>query len=273
MKSTLGTAPSAPAPEPPKFTRSKTTLGVKGSAPSNKIRPGTSVIVRRRMQAQQETEDVSASVEVLTTKSKPKPDVDGWQTVRSRCRRGSTHNLNMSTRFHKPSTATSMPALCVDSSKKKETNGDGKQKRRSVGGKVDKNVTNEVVKVNTDLRVERTNGEVGKLVNGELKVIKFFSPLKLIFEAFGVILNELLQSDSAPTSMTATNSTSQTIAAIFKSEAELLEKRIQQFMAAQAERERIILEEERKTEEADSQRSKQLSDEEASLQRQILELG
>lgn len=43
-------------------------------------------------------------------------------------------------------------------------------------------------------------------------------------------------------------------------------------MAAQAERERIILEEERKTEEADSQRSKQLSDEEASLQRQILEL-
>lgn len=64
-----------------------------------------------------------------------------------------------------------------------------------------------------------------------------------------------------------------TIAAIFKNEAELLEKRIQQFMAAQAERERIILEEERKTEEADSQRSKQLSDEEASLQRQILELG
>jgi hypothetical protein len=44
-------------------------------------------------------------------------------------------------------------------------------------------------------------------------------------------------------------------------------------MAAQAERERIILEEERKTEEADSQRSRQLSDEEASLQRQILELG
>lgn len=73
--------------------------------------------------------------------------------------------------------------------------------------------------------------------------------------------------------MAGTNSTSMTIAAIFKSEAELLEKRIQQFMAAQAERERIILEEERKTEEADSQRSKQLSDEEASLQRQILELG
>lgn len=62
------------------------------------------------------------------------------------------------------------------------------------------------------------------------------------------------------------------IAAIFKSDAELLEKRIQQFMTAQAERERIILEEERKTEEADSQRSQQLSDEEASLHRQILEL-
>ena len=44
-------------------------------------------------------------------------------------------------------------------------------------------------------------------------------------------------------------------------------------MAAQAERERILIEEERKTEEADSQRSKQLSDEEALLQEQIRELG
>lgn len=86
----------------------------------------------------------------------------------------------------------------------------------------------------------------------------------------------MLLSFKAPTSgspVTEANSTSMTIAAIFKNEAELLEKRIQQFMAAQAERERIILEEERKTEEADSQRSKQLSDEEASLQRQIMELG
>ncbi|XP_058809085.1 S phase cyclin A-associated protein in the endoplasmic reticulum isoform X1 [Phymastichus coffea] len=249
MKSTLGNVPSAPTQqEPPKITRSKTTLGVKGSAAPNKIRPGTSVIVRRRMQAQQETEDVSASVEVLTTKSKPKLDVDGWQTVKSRTRRGSTHNLNISTRFHKPSTATSMPALCIDSGKKKEATIDGKQKRRNIGGKVDKNVTNEVVKVKTDLKVEKAKRDEGKLVNEELK------------------------SKSASTNITETKSTSQTIAAIFESEAELLEKRIQQFMAAQAERERIILEEERKTEEADSQRSKQLSDEEASLQRQILEL-
>lgn len=79
--------------------------------------------------------------------------------------------------------------------------------------------------------------------------------------------------DTPPPADADSNSTSKTIAAIFKSEAELLEKRIQQFMAAQAERERIILEEERKTEEADSQRSKQLSDEEAALQRQIQELG
>lgn len=38
----------------PKMMRSKTTLGVKVSAPPNKTRPGTSVIVRRRMQFQGE---------------------------------------------------------------------------------------------------------------------------------------------------------------------------------------------------------------------------
>ena len=41
--------------EPPKMAiRSKTTLGFKGSASQNRAKPGTSVIVRRRMQAQGE---------------------------------------------------------------------------------------------------------------------------------------------------------------------------------------------------------------------------
>ncbi|XP_012144085.1 short spindle 3 isoform X2 [Megachile rotundata] len=223
-------------PETPKFIRSKTTLSEKNVSTSNKIRPGTSVIVRQRFQPldnkiseqsllkKDQNKDLNGSVEVLTkqpTVVKAKEETDGWQTVRSRYRRGSTHNLNMSTRFHKPSTATSLPALSIESpSEKNKKNcltpdGNNKQKKKCIVGKEGKNISNEVEK------------EI--------------------------------------------NSTSM-IAAIFKSDAELLEKRIQQFMAAQAERERIILEEERKTEEADSQRSQQLSDEEASLHRQILEL-
>ncbi|XP_003424996.1 S phase cyclin A-associated protein in the endoplasmic reticulum [Nasonia vitripennis] len=294
MKSTLSSTTSSQLQqqhEVPKMVRSKTTLGVmKGPTTPNKMKPGTSVIVRRRMQAQGEFSgrqnsggsesslDMSASCEVLTPHSRSSKqnnsqhnrqnqnpqqhqrnhqssgkevDVDGWQTVRGRCRRGSTHNLNMSTRFHKPSTASSLPALCIDSSKKTgsaEPSASRTQKRRSVGTAKSEGDKGKMCE-NTGTG-DKTRNVEGKLVNGDSKG----------------------QTSSASVSNETNNSTSLTIAAIFKSEAELLEKRIQQFMAAQAERERIILEEERKTEEADSQRSKQLSDEEASLQRQILEL-
>ncbi|XP_012166354.2 S phase cyclin A-associated protein in the endoplasmic reticulum [Bombus terrestris] len=247
--------------ETPKFVRSKTTLSDKNTSISNKTRPGTSVIVRQRFQSidnkiseqsllkKDQNRDINGSVEVLTkqTHVKTKEEADGWQTVRSRYRRGSTHNLNMSTRFHKPSTATSLPALSIESpSEKNKKNcltpdGNGKQKRKCIVEKEGKNISNEV---------EKVKGE--SVVNLTIK-----DKVEEVFKNTAN-LNEI-------------NSTSM-IAAIFKNDAELLEKRIQQFMAAQAERERIILEEERKTEEADSQRSQQLSDEEASLHRQILEL-
>ena len=247
-------------PETPKMIRSKTTLGVRETTSITKTRPGTCVIVRRRLQASindkqssaiNQNEDISNSVEVLTKRSstRTKEDVDGWQTVRSRCRRGSTHNLNMSTRFHKPSTATSLPALSIDSPCEKSKNNcftPDSYKRASeqcIGQKAGKNRNNEVEKVQGESPTSRSPSNDGKRRGRS----------------------------SVPNSLNDTNSTSM-IAAVFKSEAELLEKRIQQFMAAQAERERIILEEERKTEEADSQRSQQLSDEEAFLQRQIMEL-
>ncbi|KOX69094.1 S phase cyclin A-associated protein in the endoplasmic reticulum [Melipona quadrifasciata] len=248
-------------PETPKFVRSKTTLSDKNTSVSNKARPGTSVIVRQRFQStdnkiseqsslkKDQNRDINGSVEVLTkqTHIKTKEETDGWQTVRSRYRRGSTHNLNMSTRFYKPSTATSLPALSIESPAEKNKNncltpdGNCKQKRKCIVEKEGKNISNEV---------EKVKGESAANLTIKDKVEEVFKNT--------VNLNEI-------------NSTSM-IAAIFKSDAELLEKRIQQFMAAQAERERIILEEERKTEEADSQRSQQLSDEEASLHRQILEL-
>ncbi|KAL2733531.1 S phase cyclin A-associated protein in the endoplasmic reticulum isoform X1 [Vespula maculifrons] len=249
--------------ETPKFTRSKTTLSDRTVSSANKARPGTSVIIRRRPQQLErkgneslskktQDNDINGSVEVLTKQTsnvKPKDEGDGWQTVRSRYRRGSTHNLNMSTRFHKPSTATSLPALSIESpserNKKNCFTPDGnKQKKKCVVGKAGKNINNEV---------EKVKGE--SVLNGNKVKTAWDSNVK----------------KTPALSINDTNSTSM-IAAIFKSDAELLEKRIQQFMAAQAERERIILEEERKTEEADSQRSQQLSDEEASLQRQILEL-
>ncbi|XP_014607477.1 PREDICTED: S phase cyclin A-associated protein in the endoplasmic reticulum isoform X1 [Polistes canadensis] len=251
-------------PETPKFIRSKTTLNERTVSSANKARPGTSVIIRRRPQqverkgnkilsTKNQESDMNGSVEVLTKQPsnvKPKDEGDGWQTVRSRYRRGSTHNLNMSTRFHKPSTATSLPALSIESpserNKKNCLTPDGnKYKKKCMVGKAGKNINNEVEKVKGESNLN--GNKVNKTIWDSSNVMKF------------------------PLSINDTNSTSM-IAAIFKSDAELLEKRIQQFMAAQAERERIILEEERKTEEADSQRSQQLSDEEASLQRQILEL-
>lgn len=198
-----------------------------------------------------QSKDINGSVEVLTKQTvvvRTKEEADGWQTVRSRYRRGSTHNLNMSTRFHKPSTATSLPALAIESPSEKNKkkcltpDGNSKQKKKCIVEKEGKNISNEVEKVKRESVASLTIKD---------KVEEVFKNT--------INLNEI-------------NSTSM-IAAIFKSDAELLEKRIQQFMAAQAERERIILEEERKTEEADSRRSQQLSDEEASLHRQILELG
>lgn len=198
-----------------------------------------------------QNKDINGSVEVLSkqvTISKSKDEGDGWQTVRSRYRRGSSHNLDMSTRFYKPSSATSLPALSIGSvyerSQKKSLTPDNnnKIKKKCIVGKAGKNITNQVEKVKGECLANVTTKNNYE-DNAKLNI----------------------------SNLTDTNSTSM-IAAIFKNDAELLEKRIQQFMAAQAERERIILEEERKTEEADSQRSKQLSDEEASLQRQILEL-
>lgn len=195
---------------------------------------------------------MNGSVEVLTKQTvspKLKDESDGWQTVRNRCRRGSTHNLNMSTRFHKPSTALSLPALSIESPPEKmkkncyTPDGNSKLKKKCIVGKAGKNMNNEV---------EKVKGE--SITSTAIK-----NNLEDTFKKNALNLCD------------ATNSTSM-IAAIFKNDAELLEKRIQQFIAAQAERERIILEEERKTEEADSRRSQQLSDEEASLKRQILEL-
>ncbi|XP_033215642.1 S phase cyclin A-associated protein in the endoplasmic reticulum isoform X2 [Belonocnema kinseyi] len=249
-------------PEVPKMVRSKTTLCARGASNANQFRPGTSVMVRRHVQSfstnqayvqrreeGDRSDDINASVEVLPKQNaKVKEDGDGWQTVRSRYRRGSIHNLNMSTRFHKPSTATSLPALCIDSpsekNKKQCFTPDGNQRQRKYKSMGTRN-GNRVANRRSLQEDARTDGR--KLYSDEKNC----------------------QRDTP--NIADTNSTSM-IAAIFKSEAEQLEKRIQQFMAAQAERERIILEEERKTEEADTQRSKQLSDEEASLQRQIMEL-
>jgi hypothetical protein len=128
---------------------------------------------------------MSTSVEVLSSDGKskskdyekPNEDVDGWQTVRSRCRRGSTHNLNISTRFHKPSTATSLPALCIDSSSEKTKNCitpdvNARQKRRSVGGKIGKNVNNVVEKAKRDVEVEKKRLCIGKSTNEDLKVLE-----------------------------------------------------------------------------------------------------
>lgn len=189
-------------------------------------------------------------MEVLSKQtSKPRDEGDGWQTVRSRYRRGSTHNLNMATRFHKPSTAVSLPALSIESptlerSKKSCVTPDGVQrgKKRSGG----KSVINEV---DSRSARERESGRASREAS--------------YWDRKTFTNSESDKSESNSTSV---------IAAIFKTEAELLERRIQQFVEAQAERERVILEEEQKREEADSQRSKQLSDEEASLQRQIQEL-
>lgn len=234
--------------EAPKMFRSKTTLSVREVSSVNKVRPGSSVMVRRRLQHlrnenhQQESNDISGSVEVLTKQGKSKrssEDNDGWQTVRGRYRRGSSHSLSMSTRFHRPTTATSLPALSIESpSEKRKLNMtvciDTTADCTSYRSKVTANKSNNPIetKQKTDTEVRKEN----------------FMP-----------------------NAVETNSTSM-IAAVFKCEAELLEKKIQLFMAAQAERERIILEEERKTEEADSKRCQQLSDEEAALQRQIQEL-
>ncbi|KAG7198879.1 hypothetical protein KM043_015703 [Ampulex compressa] len=249
-------------PETAKFTRSKTTLSDRHISSTNKTRPGTSVIIshfepiEKKISDQASLKkdvnrDINGSVEVLTKQTvfaKTKDESDGWQTVRSRCRRGSTHNLNISMRFHKPSTATSLPALSIESPFEKNKkncltpDGNCKQKKKCLVGKAGKNMNNEV---------EKVKGE-------SVTTIAVKSNVEEILKKSALDLSK-------------TNSTSM-IAAIFKNDAELLEKRIQQFMAAQAERERIILEEERKTEEADSQRSQQLSDEEASLQRQIFEL-
>ncbi|XP_070170326.1 S phase cyclin A-associated protein in the endoplasmic reticulum isoform X2 [Polyergus mexicanus] len=252
---------SSTSTETPKFIRSKTCLSDKNLSTSNKRRPGTSVIVRGRFQTSEnklseqntlkknQNREMNGSVEVLTKQtalSKTKDESDGWQIVRNRCRRGSTHNLNMSTRFHKPSTALSLPALSIESPSEKikktsyTPDGNNKQRKKCIVGKTGKNMNNEVKKVK------------GEFMTSTIK-------------------NDLEDTLKKNTLNLCDNSTS-VIAAIFKNDAELLEKRIQQFMAAQAERERIILEEERKTEEADSQRSQQLSDEEASLKRQIMEL-
>jgi len=155
----------------------------------------------------------------------------------------------MSTRFHKPSTALSLPALSIESPSEKikktsyTPDGNNKQKKKCIVGKTGKNMNNEVEKVKGEFMTKNSTTKSN--------------------------LEDTLKKNTL--NLCDTNSTS-VIAAIFKNDAELLEKRMQQFMAAQAERERIILEEERKTEEADSQRSQQLSDEEASLKRQILEL-
>lgn len=247
-------------PERPRMFRSKTTLCARESTSAAPMRQGTSVMIRRPLQSQPNNqkqdhnsskgaEDISASVEVLPKQNtKMKEDGDGWQTVRSRYRRGSSNNLNMSTRFHKPSTAISLPALCLDNSpekNKKSFTPDGNQRQRkskSIGTKND-----ETKELKLKIANDNVNSNVKRICG-----------------------NEKLDQRDIP-NINDTNSTS-VIAAIFKNEAELLEKRIQQFMAAQAERERIILEEERKTEEADTQRSQQLCDEEASLQRQIMEL-
>ncbi|XP_034948726.1 S phase cyclin A-associated protein in the endoplasmic reticulum [Chelonus insularis] len=239
-------------PEPPKMIRSKTTLSIREVSNLGKARPGSSVMVGRRRQPSkndtklEESSDISGSVEVLskqTKNRKPSEDSEGWQTVRGRYRRGSSHSLSMSTRFHRPTTATSLPALAIESS----------------GEKRKKSLTSQSNTAHENCHKSEENKE-----DIEVEDKKNISQSKE-----KNALNE--SKENVVPNVCESNSTSM-IAAIFKSEAELLEKRIQQFMTAQAERERIILEEEMKTEEADSKRSQQLSDEEADLQKQIQEL-
>lgn len=252
------------AQETPKIFRSKTTLGLRETLSTGKpTRSGTFSSIRRRLETsassntsktkstEESSNDTKNSTETMEKKAqKICMSEDGWQTVRSRWRRGSTHNLNMSTRFNKPSTATSLPALSIESPG---------EKIKNTASFTPELCDRTIEQCSTQKAGKNRNNEVEK-VQGERQLRK--SPK-----------NEAKRKsrNSVPNALNDTNSTS-VIAAVFKNEAELLEKRIQQFMAAQAERERIILEEERKTEEADSQRSQQLSDEEASLQRQILEL-
>lgn len=219
---------------------------------------------------------MSGSVEVLSKQNsgllKTKDDGEGWQTVRSRYRRGSTYNLNMSTRFNAPSAAMSLPALSMDISTPEErvkcVTPDGVEnriKKRSINGKIGKNIINEVEKIT------KNSGGGGGGGGGDAKRGRENLGSKMNKREEESSHSWLNVGSSNCSSETGGNSTS-VIAAIFKNEAELLERRIQQFVEAQAERERVILEEEQKREEADTQRSQQLSDEEASLQRQIQEL-
>ncbi|KAF7989886.1 hypothetical protein HCN44_008560 [Aphidius gifuensis] len=251
--------------EIPKMYRSKTTLSVKDISSVNKARPGSSVMIRKRNDYcnnnnnDNQNKENTGSVEVLTKQSvknkKPIEDSDGWQTVRSRCRRGSSHSLNMSTRFYRPTTATSLPALSID-------NSNDKYIKKNIIKQINTTTTIENTKINyNDVLKNNINNNNNNSNNNNVNID---------------IVNNSNDDDDDDDNrknkiICETNSTSM-IAAVFKSEANLLEKKIQQFMAAQAERERIILEEERKTEEADSQRSQQLSDEEAFLKKQIQEL-
>lgn len=112
----------------------------------------------------------------IEPRSKNKVDVDGWQTVRSRYRRGSSHNLNITTRFHKPSTAVSLPVLCIESPAEKNKKNcftpDNKvvQKRRTVCGKVNKNINNEAEKVKADVKAKQRVSKVN-MEKDDLKVI------------------------------------------------------------------------------------------------------
>ncbi|KAK0168683.1 hypothetical protein PV327_002459 [Microctonus hyperodae] len=251
-------------PETPRIVRSKTTLNIRPVSSVNKTRPGSSVMFRRRPQhvkneniPNEESNSISGSVEVLTknmAKSRRlSEDGDGWQTVRGRYRRGSSHTLNMSTRFHRPTSAISLPALAMNISNDKAQNKTPTNLSRSIPTDSSSYYATETIKIENN----KSTGCAEDLYSMSNDSSKHGESKK----------DEIHLINGAD----ETNSTSM-IAAVFKNEAELLEKRIQQFMAAQAERERIILEEERKTEEADSKRSKQLSDEEEALQRQIEEL-
>ncbi|KAK0087810.1 hypothetical protein PV325_013994 [Microctonus aethiopoides] len=251
-------------PETPRIVRSKTTLNIRPVSSVNKTRPGSSVMFRRRPQhvkneniPNEESNSISGSVEVLTKNTaksrRLSEDSDGWQTVRGRYRRGSSHTLNMSTRFHRPTSATSLPALAINISNERAQNKNSTNLSRSIPTDSGSYYATETIKVDNN----KSTGCVEDLYS-----------MSNHSSRHGEFKKEEIQLMNGADE---TNSTSM-IAAVFKNEAELLEKRIQQFMAAQAERERIILEEERKTEEADSERSKQLSDEEEALQRQIEEL-
>lgn len=77
----------------------------------------------------------------------------------------------MSTRFHKPSTASSLPALCIDSSKKTGSADSGAsrtQKRRSVG--TAKSEGDKGKGCDNTGTGDKTRNVEGKLVNGDSKV-------------------------------------------------------------------------------------------------------